>query len=117
MIIHDSINVLTLNVCRLNSYSRIDQVHNLSLWYEITVAVLTKTEISHDIASIFNIEGYSVICASPFTTGPRGKEAGLIILVSNDIATYTIARSDIHDKSDTISTIVYLFMWMARLSR
>ena len=60
MIIHDSINVLTLNVCRLNSYSRIDQVHNLSLWYEITVAVLTETEISHELAKTFSIEGYTV---------------------------------------------------------
>ena len=86
MIIHDSINVLTLNVCRLNSYSRIDQVHNLSLWYEITVAVLTETEISHELAKTFSIEGYTAFCPPSFTTGLIGKEASLLILVSNEFA-------------------------------
>ena len=41
--------MLTLNVCGLKSYGQIDQVHNLLLRYEISVAVLTETEISHDL--------------------------------------------------------------------
>ena len=100
----ESLNVLTLNVCGLKSYGRIDQVHHLLLKYQVSVAVLTETEVSHDIAKSFSVEGYIVFCPSSTTTGPRGKEAGLIILVSNDVATFTIAGSDI-SKSDSILTI------------
>ena len=78
-----SLKILTLNVCGLKSYGRIDQVRNLLIKYKIDVAVLTETEISHDMAKTFNIDGYKVFCPPHFTTGPRGKEAGLITLVSN----------------------------------
>ena len=91
-------------MCGLKSYGRIDQVHHLLLKYQVSVAVLTETEVSHDIAKSFSVEGYIVFCPSSTTTGPRGKEAGLIILVSNDVATFTIAGSDI-SKSDSIPTI------------
>ena len=98
------LNILTLNVCGLKSFGSIDQVRNLLLKYQISVAVLTETEVSHEIAKTFNIEGFTVFCPPPFTTGPRGKEAGLIILVSNEIATCTFARSDIK-KEDSIPSI------------
>ena len=91
-------------MCGLKSYGRIDQVHHLLLKYQVSVAVLTETEVSHDIAKSFSVEGYIVFCPSSTTTGPRGKEGGLIILVSNDVATFTIAGSDI-SKSDSILTI------------
>ena len=78
---------------------------NLLLKHQISVAVLTETEVSHDIAKIFNIEGYTVFCPPPFTTGPTGKEAGLVILVLNDIAVSTIASSDINNMVDTIPTV------------
>ena len=77
-----SLNVLTFNVCGLKLYGRIDQVRNLLLHYKISIAVLIET----DIFKIFNIEGFTVFCPPPFTTGPKGKEAGAVILVSNDIA-------------------------------
>ena len=80
---YTSLKILTLNVCGLKSYGRIDQVRNLLIKYKIDVAVLTETEISHDMAKTFNIDGYKVFCPPHFTTGPRGKEAGLITLVSN----------------------------------
>ena len=69
------------------------------------MAVLTETEVSHEIAETFNIEGYTAFGPPSFTTGPKGKEAGLVILVSNDIAMYTIARPDINNKVDTIPTV------------
>ena len=99
------LNILTLNVCGLNSYGLIDQVKNLLSKYKISVAVLTETEISHEIAETFNIEGYTVFCPPSFTTGPKGKEAGLIVLVSNDVAIYTSARPDLNNKTDTIPTV------------
>ena len=85
MIKHGHLNILTLNVCGLKTTGRIDQVRNLFLKHKVSVGVLTETEVSHELAKTYNFEGYSVFCPPTYTTGPKGKEAGLIILVSNDI--------------------------------
>ena len=100
-----SLKILTLNVSGLKSYGRIDQVRNLLVKHKIDVAVLTETEISHGMAKTFNIDGYKVFCPPHFTTGPRGKEAGVITLVANDIAIYAIERPDLNNKEDTIPTV------------
>ena len=105
MIKRGVLNIVTLNVCGLKSSGRIDQVRNLLLKYQISIAVLTETEVSHEIAKTFNVEGFTAFCPPPFTTGPKGKEAGLVILVSNDIAISTIARPDLNNKVDTIPTV------------
>ena len=102
---YTSIKTLTLNVSGLKSYGRIDQVRNLLIKHKIDVAVLTETEISHDMAKTFNIDGYKVFCPPHFTTGPRGKEAGVITLVAKDIAIYAIERPDLNNKEDTIPTV------------
>ena len=78
---------------------------NLLLKYKISIAVLTETEVPHDIAKTFNIDGYTVYCPPSFTTGPKGKEAGLILLVSNDISSSIILRHDLNNEVDTIPTI------------
>ena len=88
-------------MCGLKSYGRIDQVRNLLLQHEISIAVLTETEVSHELAKTFNMEGFTAFCPPPFTTGPIGKEAGLVILVSNDIASSIILRHDLNNKVDT----------------
>ena len=67
-------------------------------------AVLTETEVPHDVAKAFSVEGFTVFCPPTYTTGPKGKEAGLIILVSNDITSFTVTRQDLNGKADTIPT-------------
>ena len=57
------------------------------------------------MAKTFNIDGYRVYCTPSFTTGPKGKEAGLVTLVSNDIASSIIIKHDINNKVDTIPTL------------
>ena len=99
------LNIITLNVCGSKSHGRIDQVKNLLLKYKVSIAVLTETEVSHEMAKTFNIEGYTVYCPPSFTTGPKGKEAGLIMLVSNDIASSIILRHDLNNEVDTIPTL------------
>ena len=46
-----------------------------------------------------------MFCPPHFTTGPRGKEAGVITLVANDVAIYAIERPDLNNKEDTIPTV------------
>ena len=97
--------ILTLNVASIKSFGRMDQVRFLLSKYKISVAVLTETEVSHDIAKTCNIEGYKLFCPPSSTTGPKGKECGVIIFVSNEFAISTIPRPDINDKADTIPTV------------
>ena len=65
---------------------------------------MTETEVPHDVAKAFSVEGFTVFCPPTYTTGPKGKEAGLIILVSNDITSFTVTRQDLNGKADTIPT-------------
>ena len=57
------------------------------------------------IAKTFCIEGYTVFCPPTFTTGPKGKEAGLVMLVSNEIAKSITIRHDLNNEVDTIPTL------------
>ena len=58
------------------------------------------------MAKTFNIDGYKVFCPPHFTTGPRGKEAGVITLVAKDIAIYAIERPDLNNKEDSATFYV-----------
>jgi hypothetical protein len=50
------------------------------------------------------MEGFRALCPPTTVTGPPGKEVGVIMMVSADIASSSIQRPDING-SDTVQTV------------
>ena len=98
------LHVLAINVCGIDCYGRIDQIHILLVKHLVSVAVLTETETSHSIAETTNIDGFKAFCPPSSVTGPSGKEAGVIMLISNDLSLASKPRPDING-NDTVQTV------------
>ena len=66
--------------------------------------MLTETETSQSTAASANIEGCKPFCPPASVTGPSGKEVGVIMMLSDNLISYSKPRPDINGK-DTIQTV------------
>ena len=64
---------------------RLEQIRNVLVKHDISIAILSETETTHSIAETTNIEGFKAFCPPTSVTGPSGKEVGVLILVSNNV--------------------------------
>ena len=83
---------------------RPEQVSLLLNKYQASVAILSETETTHDYAATCHMEGFRAFCPPTSVTGPQNKEAGVIMMVSEDLASASIQRPDING-SDTVQTV------------
>ena len=80
------INILALNVRCIMCQGRPGQVRLLLNKYKASVAILSETETTHDYAATCHMEGFRAFCSPISVTGPQNKEAGVIMMVSEDLA-------------------------------
>ena len=96
--------ILALNVRGIECNGRTDQIQILLKKYQVSVAILSECETNHDYASTTHLEGYRAFCPPRSVSGPSGKECGVIMMVSTDLASSSILRPDINGK-DTVNTV------------
>ena len=96
--------VITINVCGIECTGRLEEIRILLVKYDVDVAILSETETSHSLAATTSVEGYKAFCPPKCVTGPPGKEAGVIVLISQNLASSCKLRPDING-SDTIQTV------------
>ena len=102
--VHRKLKVLAVNIRGIECSGRMDQIQILLEKYQISVAALTETEITHTLAQTTNIEGFKAICPPASVTGPYNKEVGVILLISNMVSSGCKPRPDINSK-DSIQTV------------
>ena len=83
---------------------RPEQVRLLLNKYKASLAILSETETTHAYAATCHMEGFRAFCPPTSVTGPQNKEAGVIMMVSEDLASASIQRPDING-SDTVQTV------------
>ena len=98
------LNVIAINVCGIECSGRLEEIRLLLVKYGVDVAILSETETSHSLAATTNLEGYKAFCPQNSVTGPPGKEAGVIVLVSEKLASSCKLRPDINGL-DTVQTV------------
>ena len=98
------LNVLTINVCGIECNGRIEQIRLLLVKYEVSIAILSETETTHSFAATTNMEGFKAFVPPSCVTGPPGKEVGVIILISEALASSAKLRPDINDR-DSVQTL------------
>ena len=96
--------VLALNACGITCSGRLEQIRDILIKYDVSIAVLSETETTHSIAATTSIDGFKAFCPPTSVTGPSGKEAGVIILVSNNLASDVKPRPDINGNDTVQST-------------
>ena len=79
------LKVMEVNIQGIECSGRLEQIRILLLKNSVSNAVLTETETSHSIAETTNIEGYKAYCPPITVTGPRGKEVGVTMMISNSL--------------------------------
>jgi hypothetical protein len=103
-LINSDLNVLALNVRGIMCHGRSEQVRLLMIKHKVSVAILSETETTHSYSATTHMEGFRALCPPTTVTGPPGKEVGVIMMVSADIASSSIQRPDING-SDTVQTV------------
>ena len=98
------LNILTINVRGIECNGRIEQVRLLLVKCQISLAVLSETETLHSFAASANMDGFKALCHPLSVTGPCGKEAGVMIMISDELASVSKLRHDING-TDTVQTI------------
>ena len=98
------LNVIAVNVCGNECNSRLEEIRLLLVKYNVDIAILSETETSHAYAPTTNIDGFKSFCPPKYVTGPSGKEVGVIVLVSEKLASTCKIRPDING-SDTVQTV------------
>ena len=98
------LKVLTVNVRGVECVGRLDQIQQLLVKNLVSVAVLTETETTHLTAASSNINGFKAFCPPTCVTGPPGKEVGVILLISEKLASASKPRPDLNS-NDTIQTV------------
>ena len=101
---NSNLNVLALNVRGIMCHGRSEQVRLLLIKHKISIAVLSETETTHAYSATTHMEGFRALCPPTTVTGPPGKEVGVIMMVSADLASSSIQRPDING-SDTVLTV------------
>ena len=73
--------------------------------YQASLAILTETETNQSYAKTTNLEGFRAFCPPMCVSGPSaGKEVGVIMMVSNNLASSSIPRPDING-NDSVQTV------------
>ena len=72
--------------------------------HEASIAVITETETTHSYASTTHMEGWKAFCPPESVTGPQNKEAGVIMMVANELASVSKKRPDING-NDSVQTV------------
>ena len=85
-------------------HGRSEQARLLMIKHKASIAILSETETTHAYSATTHMEGFRALCPPTTVTGPRGKEVGVIMMVSADIAASSIQRPDING-SDTVQTV------------
>ena len=98
------LNVLTINVCGIECNGRLEQVRLLLIKYKISIAVLTETETTHSYAASAHMKGFRAFCPPLTVTGPSGKETGVIVMVSEELASSSKLRPNING-CDTLQSV------------
>ena len=96
--------VLSLNVCGITYNGRLEQIRNILIKHDISVAILSETETNHSIAATTNIEGFKAFCPPNSVIGPLNKEVGVIMMISNKLSSDSKPRPDING-GDSIQTV------------
>ena len=97
-------NVIAINVCGIECNGRLEEIRLLLVKYSVDVAILSETETSHSYASTTSIDGFKAFCPPKYVTGPPGKEVGVIVLVSEKLASSCKIRPAVNG-SDTVQTV------------
>ena len=98
------LNVIAINFCGIECSGRLEEIHLLLVKYSVDVAILSETETSHSFAATTSLRAYKAFSPPKSVTGPPDKEAGVIILVSQKLASSCRIRLDIHGL-DTVQTV------------
>jgi hypothetical protein len=85
-------------------HGRSEQVRLLMIKHKVSIAILSETETTHTYSATTHMEGFRALCPPTTVTGPPGKEVGVIMMVSADLASSAIQRPDING-SDTVQTV------------
>jgi hypothetical protein len=101
---NSNLNVLALNVRGIMCHGRSEQARLLMIKHKVSIAILSETETTHAYSATTHMEGFRALCPPTTVTGPPGKEVGVIMMVSADIASSSIQRPDING-SDTVQTV------------
>jgi exonuclease III len=101
---NSNLSVLALNVRGIMSHGRSEQARLLMIKHKVSIAILSETETTHAYSATTHMEGFRALCPPTTVTGPPGKEVGVIMMVSADIASSSIQRPDING-SDTVQTV------------
>ena len=75
------LKILSVNVRGIECSGRLDQIRDLLVKHLVSVAVITETETTHNIAETTNIDGFKVFCPPGTVTGPKDKEVGVILMI------------------------------------
>ena len=100
--VDNNLKILAVNVENLESKHL--QIQNLLMKYQCSIAVLSETETTHEKAATAHMQGFKAFCPPSSVTRPPGKEAGVLMLVSNTLATSAKPRPDING-DDTVQTV------------
>ena len=79
-------------------------VLNLMTKYKTPIAILSEVETTHGKAATSHMDGYRAFCPPSTVTGPPEKEVGVLMLISDNLATSAKPRPDINCK-DTVQTV------------
>ena len=101
---NSNLNILALNIRGIECHGKLEQTKDLLNKYHASVGILSETETTHKYAATTNIEGFRAFCPPETVKGPPGKEVGVIMLVSNKLASAAIKRPDINGK-DSVQTV------------
>ena len=101
---NSNLKVLTVNVRGIESNGKLEQIRLLLTKHEASIAVITETETTHTYASTTHMEGWKAFCPPESVTGPQNKEAGVIMMVANELASVSKKRPDING-NDSVQTV------------
>lgn len=79
-------------------------VLNLMTKCKTSNAILSEVETTHGKAATSHMNGYRAFCPPSTVTGPPEKEVGVLMLISDSLATSAKPRPDINCK-DTVQTV------------
>ena len=99
-----TLKVLAVNVQGIECFGRSEQIQNLLVKHTVSVAVLTEMETSHSIAETTYLEGLKAFCHPFSVTGPPKKEVGVILMVSNQLASASKPIPEING-NDTVQSV------------
>ena len=71
-------------------------VLNLLNKNKCSLAVLSEVETTHQKAATSHMEGFCAFCPPTTVTGPPDKEVGVLMLISNNLASSAKPRPDIN---------------------